>query len=107
MQPIAGSVSPEQLIGYHCAAPDPGLVSYRCLNGPCQDRDVEAPRDATPGTACALHWTTPARASRYAVYLLVDLNGQRGLMYLQSYTKPSWAQAKVQRLTLLCAEMMS
>lgn len=82
-------------------------VSYVCLNGPCAGANVQAPHDATPGTATALPWRTTKRQDRYAVYLLVDYNGQRGLMFLRSYHTPIQAQWKVERMTRICAEMMS
>jgi hypothetical protein len=83
------------------------MRSYQCLNGPCEGRGVEAPSDATPGTACAIPWKTPRSEERFAVYLLVDHNGHQGLMYIQSYSKPDYAQAKVQRVTALCLSLMS
>lgn len=104
---IAGSVSPDALLHQILDAAEPesvaSIVTFTCLNGPCHGATVDAPSHATPGTACALRWATVKRAPRYAVYLLVDHNGEHGLMYMQSYTTPQYAQAKVQRLTALCA----
>lgn len=86
---------------------DPGqMVERVCFNGPCQGSTVHAPMDATPGTACALQWHTPAKQARFAVYMLVDLHGTTGLMYVKSYQKPEYAQAKVHRLTAICAAEM-
>lgn len=82
-------------------------VPFVCLNGPAQGATVEAPADATPGTACAIPWATVKGEPRYAVYVLVDWNGAQGLMYLRSHQRPEYAQSHVQRLTLLCAAEMA
>lgn len=81
--------------------------SYPCFNGPCQGSTVDAPSDATPGTACALPWKTIEGKPRYAVYVLVDWNSTQGLMYLNSYQRPEHAQEKVIRLTAICAAGVS
>lgn len=98
---------PSRLILDTMDNPPPSLVSYNCLNGPCAGTPVEAPSDATPGTGCAIPWKTPNGEQRYAVYLLVEHNGHYGLMFIQSYQRPEYAQAKVNRLTAICAASVS
>lgn len=68
---------------------------------------MDAPADATPGTACALRWKTTKGADRFAVYILVDHNGTKGLMHVRNYLTPEQATRKVQVLTAVCAEQMS
>lgn len=79
------------------------IMQLTCFNGPCQGEAVEAPKDATPGTACALQWKNVNGQPRYAVYMLVDYNGTQGLMFVQSYHKPEHAANKVRMLTAVCA----
>ncbi len=103
---IVGTVTPRDLILDTLESPQPHLVHYNCLNGPCEGTPVEAPSDATVGTACAIPWNGPS-GRRFAVYMLVDHNGMRGLMFMQTYQRAEYAQAKVNRLTALCAGQMS
>lgn len=78
-------------------------VSLACLNGPCEGLASEAPSSVMPGHACALPWRSTDGQMRYAVYVVVDWNGAMGLMHLKNYTKPEHAQAKVHRVSAICA----
>lgn len=85
------------------AVPLEDLMTVTCFNGPCQGSTVDAPKDATPGTACALQWKNVSGHPRYAVYMLVDYNGTQGLMFVRSYDKPDHAANKVRMLSAVCA----
>jgi hypothetical protein len=86
---------------------EPEPKYFPCFNGPVQGTSVQAPSDATPGTACALPWKAVDGSMLYAVYVLVDYNGHQGLMFLQNYVRPEYAQAKVERLTAILAAGVS
>lgn len=83
------------------------IMQVTCFNGPCQGDAVEAPKDATPGTACALQWKNVDGRPRYAVYMLVDYNGTQGLMFVRSYDKSEHAANKVRMLSAVCAANVS
>lgn len=75
----------------------------RCLNGPCQHAMVDAPTEASPGTATALRWQTPKGEARFAVYVVVEFQGVLGLMYLKSYDQPYKAAQRVREITAVCS----
>ncbi len=85
------------------ADPFPKKKSFPCFNGPCQGSTVDAPADTTPGNAVALPWQTIKREPRFAVYVVVEFQGQEGLMYLKSYDKPFKAQQRVREISAVCA----
>lgn len=73
---------------------------YFCWNGPKKGTVItEAPVDARPGHACAVPWLTVGGRTRYAVYVLQEYQGRRGLLYIKSYDTPSSAQMNVERIT--------
>lgn len=76
---------------------------FVCWNGPKQDALVGAPMDASVGTACALPWQTPEGKSRFAVYVLTEHAGRKGLLYLKSYES---AQRAADRVTQITATML-
>lgn len=81
----------------------PHKLVYRCFNGPCQDRTVDAPADTVPGCATALPWQTTRGDTKYAVYVVVEHLGQSGLMFLKSYDRPHQAQQRVREITAVCS----
>jgi hypothetical protein len=82
-------------------------IKLRCLNGPCEGSIVEAPFAVMSGVATALRWMTSQQAKRYAVYVVVDHLGLRGLMYLKSYSQPHHAEQKVGLLTVIARSAVS
>jgi len=101
-------VRPADLILNEAVDATESKASFMVFNGPNQGTYVDAPMDATPGTACALPWRTAGGQTRYAVYVLVEWNGTKGLMFLKkSYDHPHQAAQRVQELTAICAAGMA
>ena len=75
------------------------------FNGPCQGNYVDTAPGASFGDACALPWTNQQGKQRFAVYLLVEHQGQQGMMFLKSYETAFGAQQKVQELSMVAAVM--
>jgi len=82
-------------------------ASYPVWNGPNQGTWVDAPVDATVGTACALKWRTIRKADRFAVYILTEYQGQKGLMFVKNYDTKDRAVQKVRTLTAIVAGLVS
>lgn len=74
-------------------------LRLQCWNGPKKNALVGAPLDAAPGMAVALPWKTLDREDRFAVYVVEELNGRMGLLFLKSYEKAYQAQQRVQQIT--------
>lgn len=78
--------------------PLPPPLMTVCFNGPCEKAQVEVPNEARIGSACALEWKNLRGLKRYAVYVLTEFQGARGLMYLKSYDQPWYAAHKVHEI---------
>lgn len=81
--------------------PEPTLQTLVCFNGPCVNATVDTPETAHIGAACALMWKTIKDQERFAVYVVTDFQGRRGLMYLRSYDRPEHAVMKVDQVTAI------
>lgn len=79
----------------------------QCLNGPCQGAKVDAPVGVVPGTPTALKWQNLQNKDRYAVYIVVEHSGMRGLMYLKSYNRPFQAQQRVNQIQAILEMQVS
>lgn len=78
---------------------------FQCLNGPCAGRYIDAPATADFGDATAVPWTKASGSKAFAVYLVVEHQGQDGLMFIKSYDDAQDAAEKVQELSLVARVM--
>jgi hypothetical protein len=103
VKPTNNQASPQSIDYASIEIPD----QLMCLNGPCQGSKVDAPIGVVPGTATALKWQNVQNKDRFAVYVVVEHNGIRGLMYLKSYNRPFQAVQRVNQITAIAGMQLS